>query len=103
GIRRDAGLVENTLGAGEDRFRGLPHRLEPARLLGMDMRLLVRFVLWIGGASEFEQLAGQRWRGVQEAHPTVLTVTHEAAYIRDSAVRRCGIVDGNEDVCRVVH
>src|SRR5882724_4403105 len=45
GIRRDAGLVEKTLSAGEDRFGGLPHRLEPASLLGVDTRLLLRFLL----------------------------------------------------------
>src|SRR5262245_30231121 len=64
GVCRDMGLLEHALRACEDGFCRLRYRLDPAGLLGFDTRLLLCFVLRVGGATEFEQFSGQRWQGV---------------------------------------
>src|SRR5262245_48071938 len=77
-VLRNMRLLENALRVGEDGFCRLGYRLDPAGLLCFDVRLLLGFLLRVGGASEFEQFSRERWQGVQQTHATVLTPANDA-------------------------
>src|SRR5215510_15314756 len=86
GIRRHVCRMENLLRAREHGFGRLRHGLAPAGLFRVEARLFSLFLLRIPRAAEFQELAGQWWQSVQQAHTKTLASTHDATYIGDSTV-----------------
>ena len=85
-VLRHACRMENLLRAREHGFSRLRSVLAPAGLFCMEVHLFSLFLLRIPGTAEFQELAGQWWQSVQQAHAKTLASTQDAAHVGDSPV-----------------
>ena len=86
GIRRHVCRMENLLRAREHGFSRLRSGLAPAGLFCMEVHLFSLFLLRILRATKFQELAGQWWQSVQQAHMKTLASTQDVAHVGDSKV-----------------